>query len=142
MIPCGLPIETATGDAPTVRLEPNPNARVHGSDPLTAYFEIYHLQTDGDGRARFEYVYTVRSAQRDRRIWIQRAIQPHTKPPTISASRAEEQSGPLRRQFVRVPIQSLPAGLYKIEIVVRDLLADRAARAEAQFVRLADVPGN
>ena len=142
VIPCGLPIETATGDAPTVRLEPNPNARVHGSDPLTAYFEIYHLQTDGDGRARFEYVYTVRSAQRDRRIWIQRAIQPHTKPPTISASRAEEQSGPLRRQFVRVPIQSLPAGLYKIEIVVRDLLADREARAEAQFVRLADVPGN
>ena len=43
---------------------------------------------------------------------------------------------------MRVPIQSLPAGLYKIEIVVRDLLADREARAEAQFVRLADVPGN
>src|SRR5262249_53469456 len=50
VIPCGLPIETATGEAPrTVRLEPNPNAYVHGSDPLTAYFEIYHLRLGSDG---------------------------------------------------------------------------------------------
>jgi len=142
MVPCGLPIETATGEAPrAIRLEPNPNAYVHGSDPLTAYFEIYHLRVGSDGRSRFEYVYTVRTAERDHRIWIQRMFQPRPQPSPISASRAEEQSGEMRRQFVRVPIQSLPAGLYQIEITVRDLIAAREARAEAQFVRLADAPG-
>jgi hypothetical protein len=143
VIPCGLPIETTSGEAPrAVRLEPNPNARVRASDPLTAYFEIYHLRTDREGRSRFEYVYTVRSAERDRRIWIQRAFQPRPVPAPISASRAEEQSGDMRRQFVRVPIQGLPAGLYRIEITVRDLIASAEARAEAQFVRLAEEPGN
>jgi GWxTD domain-containing protein len=143
VIPCGLPIETATGEAPrAVRLEPNPNARVRASEPLTAYFEIYHLRTDKEGRSRFEYVYTVRSAERDRRIWIQRAFRPRPVPTPISATREEEQTGDMRRQFVRVPLQSLPAGLYRIEITVRDLLAASEARAEAQFVRLADEPGN
>jgi GWxTD domain-containing protein len=142
-IPCGLPIETVSGEAPhTVRLEPNPNARVGANEPLTAYFEIYHLRADRDGRSRFEYVYTVRSAERDKRIWIQRAFQPRREPAPISASRAEEQSGDMRRQFVRVPVQSLPAGLYRIEITVRDLVAGDEAKAEAQFVRLAAVPGN
>jgi GWxTD domain-containing protein len=143
VIPCGLPIETVTGEAPhTVRLEPNPNARVAASEPLTAYFEIYHLRADRDGRSRFEYVYTVRSAERDKRIWIQRAFQPRPQPAPISATRAEEQSGDMRRQFVRVPVQSLPAGLYRIEITVRDLVAGDEAKAEAQFVRLAPAPGN
>gem|GEM_PF-1991451 len=143
VVPCGLPIETTSGEAPrTVRLEPNPNARVGAAEPLTAYFEIYHLRLDRDGRSRFEYVYTVRSAERDKRIWIQRMFQPRPQPPSISASRQEEQSGEMRRQFVRVPVQSLPAGLYRIEITVRDLIAGREAKAEAQFVRLAEAPRN
>jgi hypothetical protein len=142
-ISCGLPIATGTGDAPAgVRIEPNPNARVRGAEHLTAYFEIYHLRTDRDGRARFEYVYTVSSAERDRRIWIQRLFQPRREPPPISASREEEQTGNLRRQFVRVPVQALPVGIYNIEITVKDLIARTEATTYAQFVRLDEAPQN
>jgi GWxTD domain-containing protein len=141
VIPCGLPIDVGTGAAAVnLRLEPNPNARVRGNDPLTAYFEIYHLHADRDGHARFEYVYTVRSAARDNRIWIQRLIQPHREPAPISASREEEQTGDTRRQFVRVPLESLPAGAYRLEISVRDLIADEEAKAAAPFVRVPETP--
>jgi GWxTD domain-containing protein len=141
VISCGLPFTGAPPEAaPAVRPEPNPNARVRGSDPLTAYFEIYHLQTGADGRARFEYVYAVRSAERDRRIWLQRVFQPRAPLPSISATRAEEQVGDLRRQFVRVPVQSLPAGRYRLEIAVRDLLAGSESKRVAEFVRVAEPP--
>jgi GWxTD domain-containing protein len=138
VVSCGLPFQDPNEGAPAVRLEPNPSARVSAREPLTAYFEIYHLQPDREGRARFEYVYTVRSAEKDRRIWIQRAFQPRPQVPQISASREAEQVGSMRRQFVRVPVQSLPAGKYRLEVTVRDRIADVEARGAAEFVRLAE----
>src|SRR5439155_1317048 len=125
------------GQAPTVRIDPNPGARVSGRDPLTAYFEIYHLSPGGNGQARFQYVYTVRSAERDPRIWIQRAFAPRRQPPPISATREEEMAGTLRRQFITVPIQSLPPGKYRLEILVRDLVAGTEASRAAEFVEVA-----
>jgi hypothetical protein len=143
VVSCGLPFQGEAGDvAPVVRPEPNPEATVRGNEPLTAYFEIYRLRTNREGRARFEYVYTVRSAERDRRIWIQRLFQPRPQPPPISASREEEQGGDMRRQFVRVPVQALPSGRFVLEITVRDLFAGTEARGRAEFVHLAEpVPG-
>jgi len=143
VVSCGLPFTGGPeASAPAVRIEPNPSARVSGRDPLTAYFEIYHLSPDRDGRSRFEYVYTVRSAARDPRIWIQRALQPRPQPPGISATRQEEHAGELRRQFVRVPVQTLPAGRYRLEIRVRDLVAGTEAAGSAEFLRLVEpAPG-
>ncbi len=137
VVSCGLPFPgSLASGAPAVRLEPNPAARVSGSDPLTAYFEIYHLAAGPDGRAHFEYVYTVSTAERDRRVWIQRALQPRPRRlPLISASRAEEQEGALRRQFVSVPIEALPAGRYRLEIRVRDLIAGGDATGSVEFTR-------
>jgi hypothetical protein len=119
-----------------VRPEPNPGARVGPGDPLTAYFEIYHLSADRDGLARFEYVYTVKSAERDTRIWLQRAIAPRRVPDPISATRGEQQLGSLRRQFVSVPVQSLPTGKYRLEITVRDLVAGTEAHSQASFAKV------
>ena len=80
VISCGAPYVGASGTAVSVRPEPNPSARVEGRNPLTAYFEIYHLRSDRDGLSRFEYVYTVKSAERDPRIWLQRAFAPKKIP--------------------------------------------------------------
>ncbi len=135
VISCGAPEVGGT----SVRLAANPEARVVGSEPLTAYFEIYHLRPGATGTARFEYVYTVRSTEKDTRFWIQRALVPRRTPPPISASRAEENPGALRRQFVTVPVQSLPTGHYQLEIRVRDLVAGTEAVGAAPFVRLASV---
>ena len=138
VVSCGLPSGAREGQAKVVRIEPNPAARVSGHDPLTAYFEIYHLSPGGNGQARFQYVYTVRSAERDPRIWIQRAFAPRRQPPPISATREEEMAGTLRRQFITVPIQSLPPGKYRLEILVRDLVAGTEASRAAEFVKVGE----
>lgn len=138
VVTCG--IAPATASVPTVRLEPNPAALVVGSDPLTAYFEISHLALDAQGRTRFEYVYTVRSAAKDARIWIQRVLNPRSKTPPIEVTRTEEGGTTLRRQFVSIPLNEVPTGLYRLEITVRDLVAGTEASRSALFTRLADQP--
>jgi GWxTD domain-containing protein len=138
VIGCGAPDLTpsAPGEPPAIRLQSNPGGRVSGLAPLSAYFEIYHLQPAASGMSRFEYVYTVRSTEKDPRIWLQRMFSPRAQPPPISASREEDTSGSLRRQFVTVPVQSLPAGRYRLEIKVRDLVAGEEAVSSADFVRV------
>jgi hypothetical protein len=121
--------------AGAVRPEPNPGGRVASSDPLTAYFEIYHLRPGADGLSRFEYVYTVESAEKDERVWIQRMLAPRARPEPISASRAETNAGPLRRQFLTVPLGNLPPGRYRLLVRVRDAVAGTVAAAATEFER-------
>lgn len=131
LVSCGAPL---VGGG-TVRPEPNPGGRVAASDPLTAYFEIYHLRPGADGLSRFEYVYTVESAEKDERVWIQRMLAPRARPEPISASRAETHSGTLRRQFLTMPLGTLPAGRYRLLVRVRDAVAGTVAAAETEFQR-------
>ncbi len=132
VVACGSPM-LPVGPNPVIRIEPNPAARVGANDPLTAYFEIYHLTPDTDGQSRFEYVYTVRSVERDPRVWLQRLLAPRIRPSPIEVSREEENPGDLRRQFVTVPIQSLPPGKYRLEIRVRDLVTGGEVVRSALF---------
>lgn len=132
VVTCGTP----SAYEAAVRLAANPAARVAGSDPLTAYFEIYRLTTASDGQARFEVGWVVRSDEHDPRIWIQRALQPRPSTPRIEATRRESNPGPLRRQFVSVPVQALPPGHYRLEVTVRDLLTGEEATGIARFMRL------
>ena len=134
VLSCGTPDMSAVVSGSVVRPAPNPGARVDG-DQLSAYFEIYRLSPGAGGASRFEYVYTVRSAQRDPRIWIQRVFAPRPSIPDVSASRAEENIGPLRRQFLSVPIQALPAGPYRLEVKVRDLLSRDEIVRSADFTK-------
>lgn len=131
VVTCGTPLVSSAN----VRLEPNPSARVGPGAPLTAYFEITHLALAPDGTSRFEYQYTVKSAEKDRRVWIQRALDPRRSPPTLSASRTDENTGTIRRQFVSVPVQELPPGRYLLEVRVRDLLANAEVVRTAPFTR-------
>ncbi len=132
VISCGVPNLTPSA---AVRITANPGAHVPAGAPLTAYFEAYRLQPGADRQSRFEYVYTVRSDVRDTRVWLQRAFAPRNLPPPIVTSREESFIGDIRRQFVSVPVQSLPPGRYRIEIQVRDLVSGEVARGAAPFIR-------
>jgi GWxTD domain-containing protein len=131
VVTCGAPQVAG----PAVRLAPNPMARVPAGSPLTAYFEIYHLHAGADGQSRFRYVYRVLPGERDRRVWIQRALAPRANGPLIEASREETNDGPLRRQFISVPVPSLLTGHYRLEIRVTDLQSGEEAVGEAEFTR-------
>lgn len=135
VVSCESPGAAASGDEPAVRLTASPGARIMGPGPLVIYFETYHLQSGSDGLSRFEYEYVVQTAEADPRYWVQRMLAPRRSIPVIAASRREEQPGTLRRQFVTVPIQSLPPGRYRIEVKVRDLLAGSEAARSVVFVR-------
>lgn len=141
VVACGAPDVSAIGGGPALRLAGNPQARVRGKDPLTVYFEIYHLRPGSDGESRLEFQYTVRSAEPDHRTWLSRMVAPKPRLPDVSASRREEQPGPLRRQFVQVPVQSLPLGRYLLEIRIRDLNSGDEAVRTAEFVHLPEVVG-
>jgi len=119
--------------AQPVRPLADPEAAVEPGAPVNAYFEIYHLKTGNDGHAHFEYIYTVRSAERDPRIWIQRMVSPRPRIPTVSASREDENAGDIRRQFLKVPLEALPPGHYWLEIHVHDLLADTEVDGRQEF---------
>jgi len=134
VVTCGTPGPEAA--APPLRMMPNPEARIGPTDPLTAYFEIYHLSPDSVGQSRFEYVCTVRSIERDPRVWVQRMFSPRPHPADVSATRQDEVAGTIRRQFVSVPVQSLPPGHYQLEVRVRDLVAGGASVATTPFVKL------
>ena len=123
------------GAPPGVRLTANPERVVWAGEPLVVYFEAYRLETAASGLSSLEFEYTVRSIERDRRPWIQRVLSPPSRPAEISATRREDHPGDVRRQFVTVPVQSLPPGRYRIEVAVRDLRAGTAATARADFAR-------
>jgi hypothetical protein len=133
VVACGRAADQATAGA--VRLNANPSARVMPGQPLTAYFEVYHLLAGSDGLARVEFEYTVRSTARDPRVWIQRLIAPRKAIPEISSRREDVQSGALRRQFVEVPIDGLPAGPYRLDITIRDLIAHTEVTGTAPFLK-------
>jgi len=134
VVTCGVP-DAATFDSrePVVRLEPNPYAIVNVGQPLTGYFEIYHLLPDAAGLTHFEYQYTVRSLDRDERIWIQRLLAPRPQPQPMSATREAQQIGELRRQFISIPLESMPVGHYELSIRVRDLVGATESTTVADF---------
>jgi GWxTD domain-containing protein len=132
VLTCG-PLDAAVGPA-GVRLAPNLPRRVGGDGPLVAYFEVYHLVPGRRGESRFEYEYTVMSEARDRRPWLRRLFQPRVA--NVSVRTEEEGAGPLRRQFITVPIRSLPPGRYRLEVGVRDRIGGGSAGQVTWFERV------
>ena len=120
VIVCG-PTEASTV-TPDVRLSPK----------FDAYFEVYGLRLDASGLARFEYEYTVRPTGKTGGWWHRVFGGGGAK---IDVSFRGENAGPLRRQFISVPVQSLPDGTYKLEVRVRDLNAAGSVSGTTYFER-------
>ncbi len=131
VVTCGLPVAPQA----TVRLDPNPSGRVGPGEPLVAYFEVYHLALGADGLARLEYETSVRSARRDRRLWIQRWLAPRREGQDLGVTRQDRVLGTVRRQFVSVPVRDLPPGRYRLDVTVRDVLSGDELRRSAEFTR-------
>jgi hypothetical protein len=108
-----------------VRFDPRWDERLREARSLTVYFEITHLAPGTDGQARFAYTYALRRAAQG----LRRAET------VLSASREATHAGALRRQFVTVPLQSVPSGEYVLEIEVRDLVAGTVASRSLGFER-------
>ena len=131
---CGPP-ELAT-EREGVRLNPNPRARVVGTDPLVAYFEIDHLETEGRNTSRFEYAYQVRELGAPGVPWYRQRMDGSAAASGLAFTTTQEGVGPLRRQFIRVPTHVLPAGRYEIVVSVHDLVSGRDVSEAMTFSRL------
>ena len=106
-------------------------------EPLVAYFEVYHLALGTEGQARFEYETAVRSAARDRRMWIQRWLSPRREGESLGVTRQDVVLGTVRRQYLSVPVQDLPEGRYRLDVTVRDVLTGEERRRSAEFTKQA-----
>jgi hypothetical protein len=126
ILACGSADLPASTDA--VRIEPNLERRVSGTGPLSAYFEIDHLTPGADGRSRFAYTYSLHRVEHDDKP--KRGV-----PAAYEASREETNDGPLRRQFITVPMRSIKSGTYDLRVEVRDLVAGTRVATELRFER-------
>ena len=134
VVTCG-PIDIVRS-VPEIRLGPNLKSRVAGEGPLIAYFEIYRMTPGADGQARFEYEYSVESEERDTRPWYQRVLPFVGREPHYVVHSEETNLGPLRRQFISVPVQSLKSGHYRLDVKVRDLATGTSTTGSARFERV------
>jgi hypothetical protein len=128
VLACGDPsLLVGSGSA---RFDANVDARSSGTTPLVAYLEIYRLAAGPDGVAHFEYQCDVRPlpppGHKPAKV---------EAPPLVSISREESHVGGIRRQFVSVPVQSLAAGRYLLNVRVRDQVSGLSASRTAAFVR-------
>lgn len=114
-----------TPGATAIHFEPDLEARAPAAGVFPVYFEVRGLTVGADDSSRFVYTYKVRRAASNER----------RHDPALEASREEAQVGEVRRQFVSVPMGSLPPGAYELEIRVRDLVARREVRSAVRFVR-------
>jgi GWxTD domain-containing protein len=134
VVTCG-PLDAMRG-ATEVRLGPNLAARVGDDGPLVAYFETYRLRPGPDGLSRVRYEYSVEPATQPARPWLQRLLSLGWSAPLYFARREETQAGPLRRQFISVPVQSLRPGPYRLQVRVRDLVTGDVVTAATRFERV------
>ena len=139
VVTCG-PLDLVRSQ-PEVRLGPNLRSRVSGDGPLIAYFEIYRLAPGTDGQSRFEYECTVRSEERDPRSWYRRLLPFGAREPQYLVRSEDVNQGPLRRQFLAVPVQSLRPGHYRLDVRVRDLTTGTSTTGSARFERAGEAKG-
>jgi hypothetical protein len=134
VVTCGVPLVPQG----TVRLDPNPTGSVRAGEPLVAYFEVYHLTQGPGGQGRFEYETSVRSAQRDPRVWLQRWLSPRREGQDLGVTRQDAVLGSVRRQFVSMSVQTLLPGRYRLDVTVRDVLTGDQQHKSAEFTREPD----
>lgn len=123
---CARDAADARGGA--IRLEPDLDRHVTGARALSVYFEAHRLRPDSRGESRFRYdcsVHRVGAGSRAGREDLRR----------LNTTREEAFTGSIRRQFVDVPVATLPVGTYELRIEAHDLVARSHASRTLTFVR-------
>jgi hypothetical protein len=120
--------EAAASEGSAIRIEPSFERRLGHARSVAVYFEVDHLVAGPGGASRFAYTYAIRPAVASEA----RGPRPER---VFEATREEENVGPHRRQFVSAPLQSLAAGAYDFEIVVRDLVSGASVSGSIQFAK-------
>ena len=134
VVTCGAPAQSVTPGS-GVRLEPETGLFPVAGEQVYAYLEIYHLAQSPRGDAQFEYNCSVRPVRRDARGWLSRLFAAREAPPRMQVSRIETTRGAMRRQFLSLPVSSLPGGTYELSVLVRDVANGDTASAVATFER-------
>ena len=129
------------GNAPqlssAVHIDPDVERRIGRPRSVVVYCELDHLNVGSSGSARFRYTCTVHPLEQNGRAGGgARAV--------YEATRDEENVGPHRRQFVTIPVSTLPDGAYEVRMVVRDLESGAEVTGSTTFAKgeaaLADAP--
>ena len=136
LLVCG-PLDAARGTS-SVRLDPDLDATIAADEPLLAYFEVYRLQPDPQGVTLFDYEYTVRPVRGESNPL--RKLFPKQWSDQISVRSPADGTSPTRRQYITVPMQSLPPGRYKLEVSVHDRLGRRNTHRSIEFTKQAVPP--
>ncbi len=134
VITCSPP-EQSVGEGPSIRLEPETGLFEERGDRLDAYFEISSLSRDDGGVARFAYACALRPRIEDARGWVSRWLAPRTNATVVQVHREEEFAGPVRRQFLVIPIAEVPAGHWQLEVRVKDRVTGEEAISTVPFDR-------
>jgi GWxTD domain-containing protein len=95
------------------------------NDPLQVYVEVYHLQQDTDGTARFRMDFRV--AKLDKKGWVQR------KAGQISLSFDLQASGRTSKEIFGVDISELKPGTYELLTTVRDIVSGQEKSRKTKF---------
>ena len=132
MLVCG-PLDPARGTS-SVRLDPDLDGTVTGDEPLLAYFEVYRLKPDAQGVTLFDYEYTVRPVRGASNPL--RKLFPKQWTDQITVRSPADGMSPTRRQYLTVPMQSLPPGRYQLEVNVHDRLGMRSTRQSVEFTKV------
>ncbi len=129
---CGA-YDASAGQGP-VRLAPNVGSSFEGAARLHAYFEVNGLATDTAGLSSFDLAYEVHRLNGDPLPWYRRMVGAHADA-RVAVHTEESSPGSLRRQFVQVPLDGLPAGTYRLDVHVHDRLGGATVTRSLAFVR-------
>ncbi len=123
-----------------LRIWPNRTLRVGVDEPVSLYFEVYGLQTDADGLARYRVELAVEDAEQ--RNVVERIARGVTelfrrggeREPQVSWERTVVLEGDRSMEYVTVDLRSLEPGARKVRVTITDLLVGTTATMERQFV--------
>jgi hypothetical protein len=127
---CSEPSTQIQGN--TVQLEADEVPRVRAEQPLSCYFEISGLTSSSPGPTRFQYRYRLQRLADEGGADAGAVVGPVLRE---YASEEIEVDGPLRRQFVAVPMRTLPEARYRLTIRVRDLASGLEAERSLDFAK-------
>ena len=122
-----------------IRIWPSRDLRFDTGEPISVYFEIYGLQTDAEGLARYRVEFAVEDAEQ--RNVVQRIASGLTElfrrgdqqEPRVAWDRVVEVADDRAIEYLTVELPQLEAGVYAVRVRVTDAVTGREVTASRVF---------